>query len=105
MNVTTDLQAFGLIVTAEPYFSVTHPSNEIVAENVILPGTKGFEETSTPSSMCWKAAEYTIDVPADQLPSARSQGDVPSICWKPRRSDDRQSRRSRTVRLQQHPEG
>src|SRR5690349_14987168 len=45
ISVTTDLQAFGLIVTAEPYFSVTHPSNEIVAENEILPNTKGFEES------------------------------------------------------------
>ena len=45
ISVTTDLQAIGFIVTAEPYFSVTHPSNEIVAENEILPNTKGFEES------------------------------------------------------------
>src|SRR5437868_3943629 len=45
ISVTTDLQAFGLIVTAEPYFSVTHPSNQVVAENIILPETKGFEES------------------------------------------------------------
>ncbi len=44
VDVTTDLQAFGLIVTAEPYFSVTRPSNEIVAENIIRKETKGFEE-------------------------------------------------------------
>src|ERR1700722_17094803 len=31
IDVTTDLQAFGLIVTAEPYYSVTHPSNQVVA--------------------------------------------------------------------------
>src|SRR5882757_545439 len=35
LSVTTDLQAFGLIVTAEPYFSVTRPSNKVVAENII----------------------------------------------------------------------
>lgn len=77
MNVTTDLQAFGLIVTAEPYFSVTHPSNEIVAENVVLQGTKGFEETIDAKFDVLEGGQYTIDVPADQLPSARSQGDVP----------------------------
>jgi len=77
MNVTTDLQAFGLIVTAEPYFSVTHPSNEIVAENVILQGTKGFEETIDAKFDVLEGGQYTIDVPADQLPSAQSQGDVP----------------------------
>src|SRR5437763_771908 len=38
---TTDLQAFGLIVTAEPYFAVTQPSNVVVAENFIRPDTTG----------------------------------------------------------------
>ena len=28
LNVTTDLQSFGLVVTAEPYFGVTQPSAE-----------------------------------------------------------------------------
>ena len=44
MHVTTDLQAFGLIVTAEPYFAVTQPSDLVVAENVIRRDTKGREE-------------------------------------------------------------
>lgn len=77
MNVTTDLQAFGLIVTAEPYFSVTHPSNEVVAENVILQNTKGFEETIDAKFDVLEGGQYTIDVPADQLPSAQAQPDVP----------------------------
>ena len=34
IKVTTDLQAFGLMVTAEPYYSVTTPSDVVVAENV-----------------------------------------------------------------------
>lgn len=77
INVTTDLQAFGLIVTAEPYFSVTHPSNEVVAENVILQNTKGFEETIDAKFDVLEGGQYTIDVPADQLPSAQAQPDVP----------------------------
>jgi len=32
---TTDLQTFGLIVTAEPYFAVTQPSDVVVAENFL----------------------------------------------------------------------
>ena len=36
---TTNLQTFGLIVTAEPYFAVTQPSNLVVAENFIRPDT------------------------------------------------------------------
>jgi outer membrane protein OmpA-like peptidoglycan-associated protein len=77
MSVTTDLQAFGLIVTAEPYFSVTHPSNEVVAENVILQNTKGFEESIDAKFDVLEGGQYTIDVAADQLPSAQAQPDVP----------------------------
>jgi outer membrane protein OmpA-like peptidoglycan-associated protein len=36
INVTTALQSFGLIVTAEPYFSVTQPSDLVVLENQII---------------------------------------------------------------------
>lgn len=35
IHVTTALQSFGMIVTAEPYFSVTEPSDVVVLENVI----------------------------------------------------------------------
>jgi outer membrane protein OmpA-like peptidoglycan-associated protein len=38
---TTDLQTFGLIVTAEPYFAVTQPSDVVVAENFIRQDTTG----------------------------------------------------------------
>jgi outer membrane protein OmpA-like peptidoglycan-associated protein len=41
LKVTTDLQVFGLVVTAEPYFSVTQPSDLIVMENEIRPDTLG----------------------------------------------------------------
>ena len=41
LNVTTELQVFGLIVTAEPYYSVTRPSDLIVMENVVRADTRG----------------------------------------------------------------
>jgi outer membrane protein OmpA-like peptidoglycan-associated protein len=41
MEVTTDLQTFGLIITAEPYFAVTQPSDVIVMENVVSDQTSG----------------------------------------------------------------
>ena len=41
LNVTTENQAFGLIVTAEPYFSVTQPSDVVVLENMVRPDTVG----------------------------------------------------------------
>ncbi len=36
ITVTTDLQAYGLIVTAEPYFAVTMPSDLVVLQNYVL---------------------------------------------------------------------
>ncbi len=44
VRVTTDLQAFALIVTAEPYYAVRQPSNVVVLENVIREDTKGTTE-------------------------------------------------------------
>lgn len=44
LNVTTDLQAFALIVTAEPYYAVRQPSNVVVLENVVRIDTKGTTE-------------------------------------------------------------
>jgi outer membrane protein OmpA-like peptidoglycan-associated protein len=41
LKVTTDLQVFGLIATAEPYFSVTQPSDLIVMENEVRSDTLG----------------------------------------------------------------
>jgi outer membrane protein OmpA-like peptidoglycan-associated protein len=41
MTVTTELQVFGLVVTAEPYFAVTQPSDLIVMENVVRADTVG----------------------------------------------------------------
>jgi len=44
LHVTTDLQAFALIVTAEPYYAVRQPSNVVVLENVVRDDTKGTTE-------------------------------------------------------------
>ena len=44
LDVTTDLQAFALVVTAEPYYAVRQPSNVVVLENIIREDTKGTTE-------------------------------------------------------------
>jgi outer membrane protein OmpA-like peptidoglycan-associated protein len=44
LQVSTDLQAFALIVTAEPYYAVRQPSNVVVLENLIREDTKGTSE-------------------------------------------------------------
>jgi outer membrane protein OmpA-like peptidoglycan-associated protein len=44
VQVSTDLQAFALIVTAEPYYAVRQPSNVVVLENAVREDTKGTTE-------------------------------------------------------------
>ena len=44
LDVTIDLQAFALIVTAEPYYAVRQPSNVVVMENIVREDTKGTTE-------------------------------------------------------------
>jgi outer membrane protein OmpA-like peptidoglycan-associated protein len=44
LHTTTDLQAFALVVTAEPDFAVSHPSEMIVGENVVRSTTQGQPE-------------------------------------------------------------
>jgi outer membrane protein OmpA-like peptidoglycan-associated protein len=45
IETTSDIQTFGMIVTAEPYYAVTQPSDLVVAENIIRPDTMGVKET------------------------------------------------------------
>jgi outer membrane protein OmpA-like peptidoglycan-associated protein len=37
VKAIADMQTFGMIVTAEPYYAVTQPGNEVVLENVLGP--------------------------------------------------------------------
>src|SRR6202158_1204078 len=77
IDVTTDLQAFGLIVTAEPYYAVVRPSNKVVAENILRSETKGFEEPIDAKFDVLEGNQYTIDVPADQLPASQAGPNAP----------------------------
>src|SRR5438046_9666979 len=44
LKAISDMQTFGLIVTAEPYFAVSQPGNMVVMENVVRTDTVGKEE-------------------------------------------------------------
>lgn len=44
IDTTSDIQTFGMIVTAEPYYSVTQPSDAVVMENLVRPTTQGVVE-------------------------------------------------------------
>jgi outer membrane protein OmpA-like peptidoglycan-associated protein len=47
IDTTSDIQTFGMIVTAEPYYSVTQPSDVVVMENFVRPTTQGVIENIT----------------------------------------------------------
>jgi outer membrane protein OmpA-like peptidoglycan-associated protein len=46
LKTSTDMQTFGLIVTAEPYFAVTQPGNAVVMESVVPENIAREEEIS-----------------------------------------------------------
>jgi flagellar motor protein MotB len=65
LHVTTDLQTFGLIVTAEPYSSVRLPSDVVIAENRVRPDTIGSTEPIHARFELLPRGTYTYNVPAD----------------------------------------
>jgi len=44
LKATTELQTFGLVVTAEPYFAVTQPGSLVISENVLRSDTAGMAQ-------------------------------------------------------------
>jgi outer membrane protein OmpA-like peptidoglycan-associated protein len=44
VKAITDMQTFGMVVTAEPYFAVNQPGNMVVMENVVGANTAGRQE-------------------------------------------------------------
>jgi outer membrane protein OmpA-like peptidoglycan-associated protein len=66
MEVTTDLQTFGLIVTAEPYFAVTQPSDVVVMENVVSDQTSGTIEPIDVHYELLQRGQYVLTAPATE---------------------------------------
>jgi outer membrane protein OmpA-like peptidoglycan-associated protein len=58
---TTDLQTFGLMVTAEPYYAVTQPSDVVVAENFIRNDTSGTIEQVDAKYQLLQRGQYILD--------------------------------------------
>jgi len=71
LRVTTDLQAFALIVTAEPYAAVRRPGDVVVLENQVRPDTTGKIEEVTARYELMPRGHYSWLVP-DTLESSAS---------------------------------
>jgi len=77
LNVTTELQAFGLIVTAEPYFAVTQPSNVVVMENYVRSDTVGKVEEIEAKYELLERGHYIVNLPPGELRPIPLDKDTP----------------------------
>ena len=69
LDATTELQSFGLIVTAEPYFAVTQPSDVVVMENFVRKDTTGTIEEVDAKYELLQRGQYVLNVkPGDIQP-------------------------------------
>src|SRR3954468_10963522 len=69
LDATTELQSFGLIITAEPYFAVTRPSDVVVMENFVKRETTGTIEELDAKFELLQRGQYTLNVnPAELKP-------------------------------------
>jgi hypothetical protein len=70
MRVTCPYSTFGLLVTAEPYFSVPYPSDVVVMESSVRPDTVGRVEEVQAKYDLLPRGQYTLHVKPKDLPSA-----------------------------------
>src|SRR5271155_5120405 len=77
LTATTNLQTFGMIVTAEPYFAVSMPSDVVVLENVVRADTVGTAEQVTANYELMQRGGYTYDLSKAREPIADFSPKVP----------------------------
>jgi outer membrane protein OmpA-like peptidoglycan-associated protein len=77
LQVTSGLQEFGMIVTAEPYFAVTRPSDLVVAENIVRQDTAGGIHPISAKFDLLQKGQYTVNISPDQLPATTADKKTP----------------------------
>jgi len=77
IDAATDLQTFGVIVTAEPYWAVSQPSDAVVMENMIRQDTTGTIETIDAKYELLQRGQYTENLGASQLEPLTADMRVP----------------------------
>ena len=76
VEVTTELDTFALVVTAEPYYAVTQPSDTVVLENAVRPGTKGSIETIPAKYISHTRGAYLVSA-GSKFKAQRLEPDAP----------------------------
>ncbi len=77
LDATTELQSFGLIVTAEPYFAVTQPSDAVVMENFVRKDTAGTIEQVDAKFELLQRGQYTVNVNPSEIKAMKADSKVP----------------------------
>jgi outer membrane protein OmpA-like peptidoglycan-associated protein len=77
LHVTTNLQSFGMIVTAEPYFGVSYPSDLVVMENQIPSDLKADIRPIDTRYQAVNRTEYGVNIQRSDLPATSADKDVP----------------------------
>jgi outer membrane protein OmpA-like peptidoglycan-associated protein len=76
LKVTTNLQAFALIVTAEPYFDVNMPSDLVVMQNTVLPDkTQGIISQLTAHAQLLPRGTYPVTAGARSIANPITRDD------------------------------
>ncbi len=78
LHVTSPYSTFGLLITAEPYFSVPYPSDVIAMESSVRPDTVGRVEEVEAKTELLPRGQYTMNIRSSQLASA-SMKNQPSV--------------------------
>jgi outer membrane protein OmpA-like peptidoglycan-associated protein len=76
LDATTDQQSFGLIVTAEPYFAVSQPSDTVVLENVARRDTPGTIEQAYVRYEILPRGHYTLNANPAEIDPLPPDSDV-----------------------------
>jgi outer membrane protein OmpA-like peptidoglycan-associated protein len=77
IHATSNLQDFGLMITAEPYYAVTRPSDVVVLQNTITPGLKADIQPVTARYEALGRTEYTVDLNPSDLPAVTADRKIP----------------------------
>ena len=77
LQTATELQSFGMIVTAEPYYAVTQPSDMVVMTNVLKPGTTGTISTVDAKYELLAKGSFVNRLPAADRAKLRANRNAP----------------------------
>ena len=77
LQTATELQSFGMIVTAEPYYAVTQPSDMVVMTNVLKQGTTGTISTVDAKYELLSKGSFVNRLPAADRAKLRANRNAP----------------------------